>query len=409
MSIQGRKIQGKKSKNDLESTADKVRLIKERQSQWMKEREEAKTSKPLGSAKSMESIGERSKRSSLRSSSITDIDLESSSNRRSTSRSSSRDNIYSNPRRKPLYTAPKRDHSNILSWSNKGDNAVRIKRPPSGQSKKNPSTKTALESTRSNYSNTGSLREKTYEPSNYKSSAKNLDDSVKDSFSHSAYSKLQPISGDYASKSFEKETRNYPDVDDVRDASYEYSNQADISKVKTVNENKGGMRSGLDEDMIDALAENVAQRLKTTIRGKEKLSHGQKIDIKDNEEMSTHLCSVCNSLMSGSRHKPMALIPCGHTLCQVCLRDCKKCPTCQSRVSSSAVNTVLQQIIADFIAQKEKKRLEKMEMETRKYVDEYQSLSLRSNALAGSVFVIHFIPFNVIPHSLSLHGWVPCG
>jgi hypothetical protein len=48
------------------------------------------------------------------------------------------------------------------------------------------------------------------------------------------------------------------------------------------------------------------------------------------------------------------------------------------------VNTVLQQIIADFIAQKERKRLEQMENETRKYVDEYQSLSLRTNALAGS-------------------------
>ncbi|XP_031569406.1 kinesin-like protein KIN-7M, chloroplastic [Actinia tenebrosa] len=384
MSIQGRKIQAKKSKNDLESTADKVRLIKERQSQWFKEREEAKGSKALGSAKSTESIRERSKRSSVRSSPIPDLDIDTSSNRSSASKSSGRDvNPYSNPRRKPLYTAPIRDHSNIVSWSNKGDNVVGIKRPPSGQSKKNPLSKTALDSTRSNYSNTGGLREKTYEPSNYNSSAKNLDDSVRDAFSHSTYSKLEPVSRDYPSKSFENGRRIDPDVDDKRDTSCEFSNQnVNISELKAVNEKKGGTRSGLDQDMIDALAETVAQRLKTTIRGKEKDSHGQNSNGEDDEEMSTHLCPVCNSLMSGSRHTPMALIPCGHTLCQVCLRDCKKCPTCQSRISSSAVNTVLQQIIAGFIAQKEKKRLEKMEIETRKYVDEYQSLSVRSNALA---------------------------
>ena len=381
----------------MESTADKVRLIKERQSQWMKEREEAKGLKALGSANSAESIGERAKRSSARSSSIPDLDLDSSSNRSSTSKSSSRGNLYSNPRRKPLYTPPKRDHSNIVTWSNKGDNIVaRIKRPPSGQSKKNVPSKTALESSRSNYSNAGGLREKTYEPSNYKSSVKKLDDSVKNSFSHSLYSKLEPIAGNYDSKTVENGTRNVHDAHGERDISHEFSHQDESvdPKIKAVNEKigGGGTRGGLDQDMIDALAETVAQRLKTTIKGKEKDSHRQKIKAEDNEEMSTHLCPVCNSLMSGLRHTPMALIPCGHTLCQVCLRDCKKCPTCQSRVSSSAVNTVLQQIIADFVAQKEKKRLEKMEMETRKYVDEYQSLSLRSNALAGSVF-----------------NWVPCG
>jgi hypothetical protein len=236
-----------------------------------------------------------------------------------------------------------------------------------------------MDSSRSTtYSNTNSLKDKTYEPSNYRSSAKNLDDSIRDPYSQSTYSTLQPISKDYSNRSDELDTRNGPDV---------ANQEVNYSQPKLINDRKAVgstiLPKDLNQDVINALAETVAQRLKTTIRGNREKD--RKTDKREeNQEMSTHVCSVCNSLMSGKRHRPMALIPCGHTLCQMCLRDCKKCPTCQSRVNSSAVNTVLQQIIADFIAQKERKRLEQMENETRKYVDEYQSLSLRTNALAGS-------------------------
>ena len=50
---------------------------------------------------------------------------------------------------------------------------------------------------------------------------------------------------------------------------------------------------------------------------------------------------------------------------------------------SAAVNTVIQGIIKDFKDQKERERLQKMEEQTRQYVDEYQSLVLRCNALNG--------------------------
>ncbi|XP_068726351.1 uncharacterized protein [Montipora capricornis] len=79
----------------------------------------------------------------------------------------------------------------------------------------------------------------------------------------------------------------------------------------------------------------------------------------------------------------MAAIRCGHTYCKTCIGDFKKCPTCHTVVRSAAVNTIIQGIINDFKDQNERERLQKMEEQTRQYVDEYQSLVLRFNALNG--------------------------
>ena len=39
-------------------------------------------------------------------------------------------NPHSNPRRKPLFSEPQRDHSDVISWISKSDNPL-VKRPPS--------------------------------------------------------------------------------------------------------------------------------------------------------------------------------------------------------------------------------------------------------------------------------------
>ena len=49
----------------------------------------------------------------------------------------------------------------------------------------------------------------------------------------------------------------------------------------------------------------------------------------------------------------------------------------------------MQGIITDFKEQKEKERLQKLEEQTRQYVDEYQSLALRCNALNSEYFICH--------------------
>lgn len=144
----------------------------------------------------------------------------------------------------------------------------------------------------------------------------------------------------------------------------------------------------LSADVLNALADTVAQRLKATLQPSVKQKQGQQSSNEDNESgIASHFCPLCEKMMTGPRHTPMAAIPCGHTYCQTCLRDCKKCPTCQTVVRSTAVNTVMQGIITDFKEQKEKERLQKLEEQTRQYVEEYQSLALRCNALNGKVFV----------------------
>ncbi|XP_001637164.2 uncharacterized protein LOC5517192 [Nematostella vectensis] len=376
MSIQGKKIVGSSSKqrsaNSKEDTLEKVRVMRERQSKWMRQREEAKSSgrdKPIKSANSVESFGSKSRESfnSSRKASASDFD------------SAGRDAMQS-PRRKPLYEPPKRDRSNMITWSGSADNTGKAKRPPSASrsqhERETSSRSTKLDSSRSNKSETG--KGKPYEPLKYGGSAKPSADVV--ASARVLYNKLEPIQRNNENT---ESRANYGDDDESGDDSVDESEMKKQNGLYKLDEQRGISEKGIDASMIDALAETVAQRLKTTMQPNNRQSappHNQQE--LDAEDMSTHLCPLCQTLMSGSRHTPVALIPCGHTFCQMCTRDCRKCPDCQMRVKATAVNTVMQQIIGDFKAQKEKERLAKLEEQTRKYIDEYQSLSLRSRALA---------------------------
>ncbi|KXJ16073.1 uncharacterized protein LOC110236326 [Exaiptasia diaphana] len=346
MSVYGRKIQGKSSKKqDIEETSNKLRAIKQRQGQWMREREEAKA---LSSSKSLDSLASRGKSTSTRS--YSNSELSSSPE----FRGGGSKGPFSNPRRKPLYTPPKRDKSNVITWS--GHDTGKLGRPPSAQGKQPSSSQVPSRSHR--------LKEKTYEPSNYSSSKLNS----KPNLLHD-------------SEMLKLHSERHKEVDGE---SFDIDNKSDSDE-----EIDSRLPKDLDHDMINALAESVAKKLNTKVNTRiDDRKSAPRKNQEDDQEMSTHMCPLCHTLMSGTRHTPMALIPCGHTLCKECLKDCNKCPSCQSRVSSSAENTVLKQIISDFLSQKERKRLEKLEQETRKYVDEYQSLSVRSNALAEEADII---------------------
>ncbi|XP_030846260.1 golgin candidate 2-like isoform X2 [Strongylocentrotus purpuratus] len=45
-------------------------------------------------------------------------------------------------------------------------------------------------------------------------------------------------------------------------------------------------------------------------------------------------------------HSATLLVPCGHTLCEACAEDRIKCPTCRTRVTSTSLNSTLQEIIS---------------------------------------------------------------
>lgn len=393
MSLQGKKLQTRSSSKKNESkeeTAEKVKAIREKQSHWMKEREASKTSS--------------TKLKSLNKDHAALPDVPKFRTRSGLSGGSSPENAanrnpYSNPRRKPLYPEPQRDHSDVVSWISKGDNPVaRKQRPPSASSsrKNNPS------SSRIGHSSDHNMK---YTPSNYgnSSSAGPLNSTPLTSSKQTLHNKLRPSSR----TSVKSDTSFHGDDKlDNRLQSYDGSEiseggaQVSENAVRnSLNESQGSIQNKaaftgstslklnspeLSADMLNALADTVAERLKNTLQPAVGHKQQQKSVQEDNDSgIASHSCPLCEKLMTGPRHTPMAAIPCGHTYCQACLRDCKKCPTCQTVVKSTAVNTVIQQIITDFKVQKEKERLQKLEEQTRQYVEEYQSLALRCNTLNG--------------------------
>lgn len=65
-------------------------------------------------------------------------------------------------------------------------------------------------------------------------------------------------------------------------------------------------------------------------------------------------CPICYELMSDERHKPMVLIPCGHSICECCMKAVfkkqgnkseQKCPTCNKNCSSFTINYTAQNLI----------------------------------------------------------------
>lgn len=392
MSLHGRKLQTKsiskkKETKTKEETAEKVKAIREKQSLWMKEREETKSSstKLKSLSKDITALPDVPKfrtRSSLSSGSSS----ENAGNR----------NPYNNPRRKPLYPEPQRDHSDVVSWISKGDNPVaRKQRPPSasGSYKRSPSL---------NHTGDNSDHQMKYAPSNYanSNSSRSLNSSALTASQQTLHNRQRPLS-----RTSVKSESNFQDggqvdrvirSDDSTDrdrkiygdtVSNSFSNTAVNTQSKDTLVSATSEKHDTPElsaDMLNALADTVTERLKASLQPSVNHKHQQQNTQVNNESgIASHSCPLCEKLMTGPRHTPMAAIPCGHTYCQACLRDCKKCPTCQTVVKSTAVNTVMQQIISDFKVQKEKERLQKLEEQTRQYVEEYQSLALRCNALNG--------------------------
>ena len=390
MSLQGKKLQTKKSlsskrSESKEETVEKVKAIRQKQNQWMKEREASKssTSKNGTVRRDQVSLPEVAKpKGRPRSTGLLDgFTTPDASNR----------NPYSNPRRKPLYPEPKRDHSDLVSWISKADSPLSKKhRPPSAGSfhGKNQSSSRPGENNREHETS------KEYVASNYRdpSAGGSSSGPTPSSSKQILHNKLRPSSRSamHEDDTNDNQIRGHDDQFFLKnDSSVSAGNFAgkSVNKSGTLENSDGSATvntKDLSADMLNALADTVAERLKATLQpNKPSRRNGTRDDSDSNIE--SHYCPLCREQMTGPRHVPLAAIPCGHTFCQACLRDCKKCPTCQTVIRSTAVNTVLQQIITDFKAQKEKERLQKLEEQARHYVEEYQSLALRCNALNGKM------------------------
>jgi hypothetical protein len=155
-------------------------------------------------------------------------------------------------------------------------------------------------------------------------------------------------------------------------------------------------------ESFNNLADKISERLQVKEQKRLEVNERVVTGNKDKKPMSNHVCSGCNNLMAAP-HSPIAIIPCGHTFCQICVSEYSKCPQCQSEVFSTAPNTVMQQIIEDFRKKQEKERLHQLEEQTKKYVEEYQNLNLRCESLAG----ISFKSLNLLRIVVAFHPPFP--
>ncbi|KAL5006618.1 hypothetical protein ScPMuIL_015424 [Solemya velum] len=117
------------------------------------------------------------------------------------------------------------------------------------------------------------------------------------------------------------------------------------------------------DDLADKIIARVKNDLKITpkpqldnVRHQMKSSHTQKergVQVLSVSEMSSHYCPKCQALMIPPTVSPVLLIPCGHTVCDVCAKRYGLCPSCDCHVSSKTGNIMLQQIILDFHSQRD--------------------------------------------------------
>ncbi|XP_019635972.1 PREDICTED: uncharacterized protein LOC109478706 isoform X2 [Branchiostoma belcheri] len=122
--------------------------------------------------------------------------------------------------------------------------------------------------------------------------------------------------------------------------------QEDVERT----EDQSGSRSAraramLSPDMFDALADQIANRLKVRM---DKPASREDSGVTQETSIDTHKCQVCSSLMVPPDHRPMLVIPCGHTFCTACVRHTDTCPGCGQEVSSLTCNIMLQQIIVEY-------------------------------------------------------------
>ncbi|XP_033116036.1 uncharacterized protein LOC117116153 [Anneissia japonica] len=109
----------------------------------------------------------------------------------------------------------------------------------------------------------------------------------------------------------------------------------------------------MNADVFDRLADQIASRVKSELRfERQSVSNMFEdppkrsiLDTENEDEVLSHKCAKCKQLMVPPDHTPTLLVPCGHTFCEACSEDRIKCPTCRTRVTSTAVNTALQQVI----------------------------------------------------------------
>ncbi|XP_013387722.1 uncharacterized protein LOC106156838 [Lingula anatina] len=156
------------------------------------------------------------------------------------------------------------------------------------------------------------------------------------------------------------------------DEGYQYEKEDLSSRTLKWDESGGAtQRKQLSPEEFDTLADQIIKRVKEDLRTstsekinsarKEKAKIGKNIQdgqiinkvkkdtsgCSDNR-LEGHKCVICKKPMVQASHSPMLFIPCGHTVCKMCAEPQKFCTFCGTAITSKTCNIALQKVITDF-------------------------------------------------------------
>lgn len=96
----------------------------------------------------------------------------------------------------------------------------------------------------------------------------------------------------------------------------------------------------------------------------------------------TNYCPVCLEMML-TPHKPLMLVPCGHNLCEICLKQGQftKCPQCKQKVQTSSPNYSLMSLIQKFKDSQMKIMKEQDSAPDTTNMNDFEALKLRCTIL----------------------------
>ncbi|XP_078655621.1 uncharacterized protein LOC144902216 [Branchiostoma floridae x Branchiostoma belcheri] len=193
-------------------------------------------------------------------------------------------------------------------------------------------------------SENGTQDEEEMEPYTHESKSEDITHNHEFSKQDSASSAREPLHKHNVNVQNDDETDQSGSREDQTDQSGSRKDQTDQSGSRSAR-----ARAMLSPDMFDALADQIANRLKVRMdKPASREDSGVSGHISQETSIDTHKCQVCSSLMVPPNHRPMLVIPCGHTFCTACVRHTDTCPGCGQEVSSLTCNIMLQQIIVEY-------------------------------------------------------------
>lgn len=335
-------MKGSQQRNELKARDEKIKLMNDRQKQWMEERR---------STKSIERPNNMSQGKSTYSAQGNISQRSSKSKKQSSS-------------------SEKKSSNEMLLWTAKSQDAINdgfVVRKPPGKYDGRTSSRSSKSSP-------------TSQPGTGRTTARIKGERGVDKY-------------DTLSKN--ERLTSTPDRGD--NAAKDLQLSKDISSIRIANESKNIKQfdtSEMDKNNYDKFKYSSFNAAEMENRnGYMGLSPGSNFesinetDIKLNKQKGSsifamHCCPLCKKLMSIQSHRPFLIIPCGHNVCAQCQPSQTVCPTCSAKVLSSVENTTLSHVIKEYKKQEEREELARKEQEARKFVEEYDSLKTRCDVLS---------------------------